>query len=264
MIRIDGQGGAPDVALSGPGGFRITTPLAPGGAPGDARHILLQDEENDATYVALRNPRGSWSLETMPGSAPIRGVQTANTLAPPKVTARVTGRGASRTLAWRLRRLPGQRVRFVEDGPDVKRVLKTTSSANGRVRFRPAFGSGGRRNVVAIVEQNGLPRDSITVARYSAPRPPKPKRPRRLRASRRGSTVVVTWRSGHGTASQRVVVRRPRNRRDLFMLKARTRKLRIRDVDRDERVVVEIAGLRQDNVPGPAAKATVRAKHKRR
>jgi Tol biopolymer transport system component len=264
VIRIDGQGGAPDVALSGPGGFRITTPLAPSGAPGDARHILLQDEENDTTYVALRHPRGSWSLETMPGSAPIRGVQTANTLAPPKVTARVTGRGASRTLTWRLRRLPGQRVRFVEDGPDVKRVLTTTSSARGRVRFSPAFGSAGRRDIVAIVEQNGMPRDSITVARYSAPRPPKPERPRRLRAKRRGSAVVATWRAGRGSASQRVVVQRPRNRRDVLVLKARARKLRIADVDRDERVVVEVAGLRQDNVPGPAAKATVKVKRRRR
>ncbi|MEA2311219.1 MAG: hypothetical protein QOE28_1187 [Solirubrobacteraceae bacterium] len=263
VIRIDGQGGAPDVALSGPGGFRITTPLVPGGAPGDARHILLQDEEDDTTYVALRHPRGSWSLETMAGSAPIRGVQTANTLAPPKVTARVAGRGASRTLTWRLRRLPGQRVRFVEDGPDVKRVLKTTSSAKGRVRFRPAFGSGGPRSVVAIVDQNGMPRDSITVARYTAPRPPKPQRPRRLRASRRGSTLVVSWRPGRGAASQRVVLQRPRNRRDVLVLKARARKIRIADVDRDERVVVEVAGLRQDNVPGPAARAKVKAKSSR-
>jgi hypothetical protein len=262
VIRIDGDGGAPDVALTGPGGFRITTPLVPSGAPGDARHILLQDEENDATYVALRKPRGSWSLEPMPGSAPIRGVQTADVLKPAKVSARVTGRGAARTLSWRLRPQPGQRVRFVEDGPDVKRVLTTTTRANGRVRFQPGFGSRGTRSVVAIVEQNGLPRDTITVARYTAPAPARPQRPRRLRAKRRGSAVVVSWRPGRGAASQRVVVRRPRGRRDLVVVKARTRKLRIRNVDRDERVIVEVAGLRRDNVPGSAAKATVKPRRR--
>jgi hypothetical protein len=264
VIRIDGDGGAPAVALTGPGGFRITTPLVPSGAPGDARHILLQDEENDATFVALRHPRGSWSLEAMAGSAPIRSVQTADVLKPAKVSARVSGRGSARRLSWRLRRQPGQRVRFVEQGPDVKRALTATRRAKGRVRFRPGFGSAGPRTIVAIVEQNGMPRDTITVARYTAPAPPRPQRPRRLRARRRGSAVVVAWRPGRGAASQRVVVRRARGRSDLFLVKARRRKLRIARVDRDERVAVEVAGLRRDNVPGPSAKAKVRVKRKAR
>ena len=258
VIRIEGEGGAPDVALTGPGGPRIETPLVPGGPPGDERHILLQDEQNGVTFVALHHPRGDWSVETMAGSAPIRSVQTADVLDRPEVSARVTGRGSARTLKWRLRRMPGQRVRFVEHGPDVNRVLESTSRATGRVRFRPAFGSAGPRTVEAIVVQNGLPRDTIVVARYTAPAPARPQRPRKLRARRRGSALRVSWRPGRGAASQRVVVRRPRGRRDLLVLKRSKRKLRIADVARDERVTVEVAGLRRDNVPGPSAKRTVK------
>jgi hypothetical protein len=117
--------------------------------------------------------------------------------------------------------------------------------------------------VVAIVEQNGLPRDAITVARYTAPAPPRPQRPRRLRARRRGSAIKVTWRPGRGAASQRVVVRRPRGRRDLILLKARRRKLRIAKVARDEPVTVEITGLRRDNVPGRSARAKVKKARRR-
>jgi hypothetical protein len=184
-------------------------------------------------------------------------------LEPARVKARVSGRRFSRTLTWRLRRLPGQRVRFVEEGPDVKRTLTTTSRARGRLRFRPGFGSAGARTVVAIVDQNGMPRDAITVARYTAPGPPRPQRPRRLRARRRGSAITVSWRPARGAASQRVVVSRPRGRRDLLVLKPRRRKLRIADVDRDERVTVEVAGLRRDNVPGRSAKVRVKPKRRR-
>jgi hypothetical protein len=54
-------------------------------------------------------------------------------------------------------------------------------------------------------------------------------------------------------------VTRPRGRHDVLVIKPRRRKLRIGNVDRDERVVIEIAGLRRDNVPGPSAKAKVKA-----
>jgi hypothetical protein len=73
---------------------------------------------------------------------------------------------------------------------------------------------------------------------------------------------VVSWRPGRGAASQRLVVSRPHGRRELLVLKARRRKLRIARVDRDERVVVELAGLRRDNVPGPSAKATVKPRRR--
>ena len=67
-------------------------------------------------------------------------VREAVGLPDPSVSARVTGRGRSRTLHWRLRPIAGQRVRFVEVGKDVRNVIATTSAARGQARFRPADG----------------------------------------------------------------------------------------------------------------------------
>ena len=45
------------------------------------------------------------------------------------------------------------------------------------------------RTVVAIVEQGGMPRDTLTVARFTAPAWRVPARPRSLRARRTGTST---------------------------------------------------------------------------
>jgi hypothetical protein len=53
----------------------------------------------------------------------------------------------------------------------VARELARTRAATGYVAFTPADGPGGRRRIVAFVEQDGLPRARLVVARYRAPGP---------------------------------------------------------------------------------------------
>ena len=58
---------------------------------------------------------------------------------------------------------------FFEDGAGVHRRIARTTRARGTVRFKPAPGGRSRR-IVAEIEQDGLPRAQLTVARLKLPR----------------------------------------------------------------------------------------------
>jgi hypothetical protein len=189
-------------------------------------------------------------------------VDSADVLAPPSVTARVGGRGSKRTLSWRLRRVPGQRVIFTETGRDSAHVITKTAAARGSVRFTPADGNGRARKITALVQQSGAPRAALTVARYTAPPWRKPARPRRLRVRRSGSNLLVSWRRAAGAKRYMVFVKAADGEREVFFVPARKRRLKVRGVQKDDRALVRVAGLRSDNTVG--ALATRRVKPARR
>ena len=104
-------------------------------------------------------------------------------------------RRGQRLLSWRLRPLPGQRVRLFERGTGGgMHALRTVSKRRGTLRFRPALGLGRRRQIVAVVESRGFPRASLTVARFKAPRDSLPSRPKRVTLKRaNGNRLVIRW-----------------------------------------------------------------------
>jgi hypothetical protein len=219
----------------------------------NSRFAVLQDANESATDVLIRKPAGTWTVTTPDGSPTVAGVATADVLERPDVSARVSGSGAKRTLSWKLTPRPGQKVTFAEKGADSAAVLKTTSAARGRVRFTPAGGNGRKRSIVAMVQQSGAPRETLTVARYTAPAWRKPARPSRVRAKRSGSSLIVTWRAAAGAARYSVFVTSADGDREVFILPARKRRLKVRDIQKDDRATVKVTGLRSDNVPGRAA-----------
>lgn len=237
-------------------------------APADGAPIsgddvaVVQDREGAATHVALRRPAGTWRVTTAAGSPPLAGLDTADVLAPPAIKARV---GAKRTLTWRLERQSGQRVTFVERGTDASHVIKRTSEARGRVRFRPAAGNARGRQIEAIVEQSGIPRDTLTVARYTAPLWKRPGRPRKLRAVRRGSKLLGGRRRVRGAAEYSVFGTVADGERELFLLPRRRTRLRVPGFGRRDRAVVQVTALRSDGAAGPRATVCLRpAKRKAR
>jgi len=227
--------GAPRVVLEGPGGQRIEGPVV------NDRYVALSDA--GATYVAIRRPRGTWRASTPPDAPAIAGVDTAQVLPAPKVKARVTGKGAKRELRWTLTRIPGQRVTFLEDG----HVLARTTKARGRVRFTPPAGRGRARRVLALVEQQGVPRATLKVARYTAPALKRPGKPRGLKVTRRGSTLNLRWKRVAGAARYQVYV--IGRRRELFIVRGRSLK-----VPGARGTRVEVAALRADGVSGAPAR----------
>jgi hypothetical protein len=79
--------------------------------------------------------------------------------------------------------------------------------AHGRIRFRLDNGRAGRRQIIAVIAQDGIQTQSVVVARYSAPRPQRPPRPTRIHVSHTGYTLNVSWRPVPGAASYEVLVK---------------------------------------------------------
>ena len=243
--------------LEGPGGQRVEAP-ADGTPVADGRFVVLQDPGEAVTHVAIRRPAGTWRVTTPAGSPSIQGIDTADVLERPRVTARVSGKGDKRVLSWSLSARAGQRVTFAEEGRDSANVIARTTRARGKVRFTPSTGSGRARKIVAIVEQGGAPRAMLTVARYAAPPPRRPAKPRQLRVRRKARTLIATWRRVPGAARYMVFATAADGDREVFVLPAGKRSVRIPDVQPGHRARVEVAGLRSDNLAGPRARVDVK------
>ena len=63
---------------------------------------------------------------------------------------------------------------FVERGASTQGEIGTAERAKGELAFAPAGGAREKREIVAVVEQDGLVAHQIVVAHYRAPGPEKP------------------------------------------------------------------------------------------
>jgi hypothetical protein len=250
LLAVKGLGRPPQVAVRGPGGVVIHTPADPSKALKSARALAWQNTGTDTTYVLLVRPRGGrWTVD-----GAVAEVKTAGMRPAPKVSATLRGH----RLRYRVAAVKGQRVTFEERGRGVSRTI-ATATRSGSASFRPADGPGGRRRIVALVEQDGLPRTRITVARFTAPRRARPAAPRGVKvappalaaASAAKRPLTITWRPAKGAVRYGVRVALPDGRRLFFLRDADDRVVRIPDARGV--VAVRVVGLRADNVAGPAA-----------
>jgi hypothetical protein len=261
-VAFRGTGAPPKVTLEGPNGERVVTPAEPDGKVLDQRFMLFQSPEEKTTYVAIKAPAaGTWRVTADPGAIASREV--AQGLPEPSVKARVGGSGHARTLAYSVKQIPGQTVRFEETGSGVGRRIGTAKGKRGTLRFTPGDGPKGKRRIVALVESNGLPRENLDVASYTAPAPLRPARPAGLKLARKGSRVTVSWRPARRAARYLVRATLSDGRKLLLFATAKKRSVRITGVPSDVRGTITVAGLKPDGSAGPAAKSKL-AKPKRR
>jgi hypothetical protein len=202
-VRLTGRGGAPDVTLTGPGGRTYST----ANPPTDPRQVMMF-RYGSTTLIAINHPAGGhWSVSENPGSAPLDTVAYAKGLPPANVKARVAGHGPIRTLTYRAVPARGRTITFVERGARTYHILGVARGAHGRIRFRLDDGRAGRRQIVAVIAQDGIQTQSVVVARYSAPRPQPPPRPAGIRVSHTGYTLNVSWRPVPDTTSYEVLIK---------------------------------------------------------
>jgi hypothetical protein len=262
VVAVTGSAGPPAVLLSGPDGVQITTPPLGQDATGPADDVLAVPSQK-RTYIKLINPpAGSWTITAQAGSTPITAVATAEPLASPSVRAHVHRLRADRfALSYSIRPIPGQTVSFIERAGASARLIARAHGAHGQVRFRSAPGPGGRRTIVALVQQAGLPRARISVATFTAPAPATPSRPARLRLRRAHSALLIAWGRSQGAARYVLAVRLHDGRE--LQLVVSGRRLAIAAVPGIDSGEVRVAGLGADGRPGAIASAQLRARPNR-
>jgi uncharacterized delta-60 repeat protein len=199
MIRLRGQGGAPQVTVTDPHGDEIFK------GP-DA--VFIEGTESDTTVIALSHPlAGGYTITPQPGSPAITDVATANGLPALGLKARVTGAGQARILHYKLAAAQGRVVRFVEQGSGVASVIGSAKGAHGTIRFTPAAGARGRRTIVALVEEAGAPAGEVKATTYAWSGTPRPARPRSVSGRRRKGKISITWARVRGARRYEVLVK---------------------------------------------------------
>jgi hypothetical protein len=258
MVRVTGSGDAPAFTLTGPKGVQAVTgdenTLTGGGTVGTYR-----SQQAATTWVAiLHPPAGKWTITPQPGSSPITSVALANYIPGASIHAHVTGRGYHRILHYKLRRRPGQVVRFAESAKGVSHSIGSVSSKRGAIAFTPAIGHAGRRQIVAQVSRDGLLRAQYVVASYTAPGPPKAARPPHLRVSRRRSRLSISWgAAANATRGYQVVVIASDGRRLLFQRPVRRRSVTVPAFS-SSGAKVKVEGVGPDGNTGRAATARLK------
>ena len=261
-IRVRGADDAPRVTLTGPNGERVVTPDT-ADVFADGRFALLRQPQSRTTFIGVRHPAaGTWTVTTQPGSASVTDVASAEGLPAPAIRGRVTGAGAVRTLRYRATPEPGQQVSFIERGPGTWRVIGRATRASGVLRFSPAAGPAGRRQIVALVSHSGLPSRQIAVAAFHAAAPPRPGRPAGVSITRHGHAVTIRWGPSARAARYVVAVALSDGRRRVFLL--RSRRVSVSGVPVTSSVVVRVAGLDANNHHGGVATARRARLHSRR
>ncbi|MGZ5347099.1 MAG: hypothetical protein ACXWGV_05840 [Solirubrobacterales bacterium] len=215
LFEVRGAGGPPQVRLKGPGVGAVTTPPPGVSTAQGARWFATRATADNTTYVIFRRPPGGkWKLSELPGSPAIASVGVARGLPARIARGRVTGKGRSRTLAYRVAKLPGTRVTFFErggpeipaaPGESVDRVIGAARRASGRIPFKPAESRTRARRIDAVIESDGATVRTETVARFRSPRfgrLPAPK----LRLIRKGSSLLVRWSRIRAAQRYRAVV----------------------------------------------------------
>jgi hypothetical protein len=166
----------------------------------DANVEVLKLDRQKTTYVSIKNPAGGTWTVTPTGAIAVTGVSSANGEPAPHVRASVTGSGHDRSLHFTLNAAPGRVVTFAERGGGTYRALGQARGASGTFGFHPGDGPAGKRQILALVVENGVEVGQTVVATYSAPAPVRPGRPARVRTSHDGSTLVVRWARVRGAS----------------------------------------------------------------
>lgn len=258
---VVGITGAPSVTVTAPDGETA-------GTPGKSTHmVVVPNAAAKATLVMIGSPvAGRYTITPASGSSPIAKVGHANGLPEPKVTAKLGGGGYHRTLQYTITPITGQTVRFLERSAGAGADLGAAKGTSGTLRFTPADGAKGTRQIVADVSQNGLPRRQIVVATYVAPGPRAPGRPAFVKLRRAGSRVKVRWGSAARAASYVVRVRLHDGTSRLYVRPAKARSFTLPSVPTRTFGTVSVQAVSKTGVKGPARKAGVkrkRAKKKR-
>lgn len=248
-------------SLRGPRGERISADGATSeDDPTLAENLIVgHDQRTGVTHVLIGAPSpGRWTIVPESGSVPIVEVVGAEGIDKPGIAGRVTGKRHNRKLRYEIEPQKGQVVHFSERGPSGRQQLGRARPGKHVLRFAPAPGRAERREIVAVVEQDGLLREEVVVTRYKAPSTRKPSRVGRLKVRRAGSRVKVAWRPAAG--AKRYLVRVKLSDGRVVKRELEARRLTLSKVTRRTSGKIHVAAVNEVGTAGRATARTLRRK----
>lgn len=253
VVAVVGEARAPRLRLRGPGDRVIEMPEQ--GPLRSERAVAFRAAQQRTTFVVLTEP-GTWTIEPIDGTA-VTQIRRAPVLAEPQVRASVDVSGPDRrVLRYAVEPIPGQRVRFFERAGNRARLIGAASGDEGALPFTPLDAPSSARRIVAAVEEDGRPRDELTVARYSFA-PPRVGRVRLISATRRGPVLRVRFAPAPGAETHLVGVLLSDGRSLQLRAGPGKREVRVPRVDAGTTVQLRVAGARGLR-HGPVVRAQAR------
>ncbi|WP_205695587.1 hypothetical protein [Conexibacter sp. SYSU D00693] len=246
-IALTGDGGAPDVDVSGPNG----APLPQGS-------YVARSGPVNTTYVVLQRPgAGAWTFTPKAGTPAITKLEQSEGYTQAQVRATIRKEGSKRAIAYRVTNGgSGQTVTFAEQGAFGTHVIAQARGANGTTRFTPTEGKGGTRTVYALIGRDGLVTRRIALGRFVQPAPRAPGRPSRVRIKRGASSVTISWRGARGATRHQVTVKGSHGLRRQYVTRARS--IRITRLAPGDRITATVRGVSRIGRRGTAVKARSR------
>ncbi len=267
-LAVRGAGGSPTVALTAPSGAQIVPTItslpeaaaalaAPGGPPAAAFTV----PGKATTVVVLRRPAaGTWRVSAQPGSPAIAAIAESHTLAAAAVHARVLGHGRRLRLRYSLHPRPGMTVTFAELG-SVTHAIGRARGARGTLSFAPADGPAGTRRIVALIEQDGLPRPQAVLGSYRAPGPLRPGPVRRLRVRIQGHTLAISFGPASNARNYQIRVSTTDGKHRLLLATASHRSARLGGLGPRAAATVTVIAFAANGRAGPAVLRRTAGKH---
>jgi hypothetical protein len=270
-LAVHGAGSAPTVAVTGPDGKQLVPAVsdlagaaAAMAAPGAPPAAAFTAPGTGTTVVVLRNPAaGTWRVDAQPGSPALASLAESHSLADPALHGRITGHGRKLSLVYRLHPRPGMKVTFAEVGGKILHAIGTAKGTSGTLAFAPADGPAGRRKIVALIDQDGLPRPRVTLATFTAPGPLRPGRVRHLAVAIVRHTLTVAFGAAAGGHSYRIAIRSTDGKRRLMLAGAGHRAARLTGLGPGAAATVTVTAFAVNGRPGsPVVARTNVAKHR--
>ena len=256
-LVVHGSGGAPSVVLVAPGGQQITPAL---GGSGDTSQLLAAAEQT--TYVGIKHPKaGRWSVLPAPGTTvPIASVEDAIGQPAPTIRATVRGRGPRRVVRYHATMPSSVTMTLAEQNGHLLHRIGTVHGGSGTIAFRPAFGPGGTRQLVAEISDNGAPQDSQTLASYTVPAPARPGPAKRLRVRAGHGAFSYSFSSPAHAVRTLIAINASDGRHLQRLVPLGVRHGSVPAIGYGDGVTVTVRGVRVDGVDGPVVSASARLK----
>lgn len=257
-VQIEGAGAPPKVKVTAPDGETLTV-------DGDdwvrsQRMAGVRTTDGNAVYVGVKDgPPGIYTVERVGDSVALGSMRQTRedgagdvgarlSTPPPGIVrasaARASSASRAAALATRGERTlrydagpkgAGVEVTFSERaGEQLLQEIRTVQGGEGELRFTPAAGPRGKRQIVAQRTVDGIPGAIEVVATYTFGGERRLAAPKGVTVKRKGTSLVVSWKPVAGASSYGVVVELAGGGELQATAGGRSRRLTIKNVARHE------------------------------